>query len=158
MLLTTTYSTRLQLQHKSLIDIIDGLGEQQIRIRTDPAKWSIFENIAHLQTYQHVFNKRVKRILEEDNPVFERYVPDTDPCFIDNCGKSFREVMADYITVRKKMSNGELGLKEENMGRTGMHPAFGKLSLLQWLSFFLLHESHHLYTIFRQAAELRNNP
>ncbi len=155
MYLATTYTTRLQLQHKSLIDIIDGLTEQQVRNRVDPAKWSIFENIVHLQTYQHVFNKRVKKILEEEEPVFERYVPDTDPCFIDNCNKSFREIMSDYITVRKSMAGGELGLKEENMSRCGVHPTFGKLTLLQWTNFFLLHEAHHLFTIFKLAAELK---
>ena len=49
-------STRLQYQHKSLIEIIDGLTDEMIRSsKWIPGKWSIFENIVHLQTYQHVF-------------------------------------------------------------------------------------------------------
>ncbi len=43
-------STRLQYQHKTLVDLIDGLTEEQVRRQIIPGKWSIFENIVHLQT------------------------------------------------------------------------------------------------------------
>ena len=49
-------STRLQYQHKTLVDLIDGLTEEQVRRQIIPGKWSIFENIVHLQTYQHILN------------------------------------------------------------------------------------------------------
>ena len=49
----SSVSTRLQYQHKSLLDILDGLSDEQIRKQLNPGKWSIFENIVHLQTYQH---------------------------------------------------------------------------------------------------------
>jgi hypothetical protein len=29
------------------------------------------------------------------------------------------------------------------------------MNIMQWLNFFLLHEAHHLFTIFKLAAELR---
>ena len=148
-------STRLQYQHKSLINIIDGLTDELIRIQIIPGKWSVFENIVHLQTYQHVFCDRVKKMVDNDNPVFSRYVADTDPLFLENCSKTTREIMGDMITTRKEMSNGNLSIKEEHLGRTGTHPAFGSMTIAQWLNFFLLHEAHHLFTIFKLSAELR---
>jgi uncharacterized damage-inducible protein DinB len=151
----SSISTRLQYQHKSLLDLIEDLTDEQIRRQVLVGKWSIFENIVHLQTYQHLFIDRVKQMLEKDNPSFSRYIAEADPLFHDNCGKSSREIMQDLLTTRKEITAGILSFKEENYRKTAEHPAFGKMNLLIWLNFFLLHEAHHLFTIFKLAAELR---
>src|SRR5262245_47012483 len=135
----SSVSTRLQYQHKSLLDLIDGLSDEQIRRHIIPGKWSIFENIVHLQTYQHSAINRIRRILSEENPSFERYTAEADPLFLDNCAKSTREIMADMLSVRKEMSAGILSFTENDVKKTGMHPVYGKMDLLQWLNFFLLH-------------------
>lgn len=153
--MSSSISTRLQYQHKSLVDIIDGLTDEQVRRPVVAGKWSIFENIVHLQTYQHIFVSRVKQILEKDNPVFPRYSAEADPEFLENCGKSTREIMQDLITVRKQMSAEIVAFSETDLIKTGIHPAFGEMSLLQWLNFFLLHEAHHLFTIFKLAGVLK---
>lgn len=148
-------STRLQYQHKSLVDLIDDLSEEQVRRPVIAGKWSIFENIVHLQTYQHTFVQRVKQMLEETSPVFPRYSAEGDPLFLDNCSKSIREVMHDMLTIRKEIAAGMLSFQERDLARNGIHPLFGSMTLTQWLNFFLLHEAHHLFTIFKLAAELR---
>lgn len=148
-------STRLQYQHKSLIGMIDGLTDELIRKQVIPGKWSIFENIVHLQTYQHVFNERINKMIEKDNPMISRYVADTDPMFLDNCKRTTREIMGDMITTRKEMSNGRFAIKDEHLGRTGVHTEYGTLTIEQWLNFFLLHEAHHLFTIFKLTPELK---
>lgn len=156
MQLPSSLSTRLQYQHKSLVDLIDGLSEEQIRQQVNPGKWSVFENIVHLQTYQHEFISRVKKILEGDNPSFEKYTAESDPLFLDNCHKSFREIMQDYITMRKEIAGGIISFPETDYVKTGLHPVYGEMSLLQWINFFLLHEAHHFFTIFKMAASIRN--
>jgi hypothetical protein len=151
----SSISTRLQYQHKSLLDLIEGLSDEQIRMQVNTGKWSIFENIVHLQTYQHSAIKRIRRILDESNPSFERYTAEADPLFHDNCTKSTREIMQDLITTRKEMSAGILSFTEADLKKTGEHPVFGKMNLLEWLNFFLLHEAHHLFTIFKMGAILK---
>jgi uncharacterized damage-inducible protein DinB len=153
--ISSSISTRFQYQHKSLLDLIEGLTDEQIRRQVIPGKWSIFENIVHLATYQHVFISRIKQMLDEECPLFSRYTADTDPQFHDNCGKSSREIMHDMITTRKEMAAGILSFKDHDLSRTGTHPVFGKMDMIHWLNFFLLHEAHHLFTIFRLAAELK---
>ena len=155
MQISSSVSTRLQYQHKSLLDIIEGLSDEQIRMQVNTGKWSIFENIVHLQTYQHVAIKRIRQVLDEDNPVFDRYTAEADPLFHDNCAKSTREVMQDLITTRKEMSAGILSFTENDLKKTGTHPVFGKMNVPEWLNFFLLHEAHHLFTIFKMAAVLK---
>jgi uncharacterized damage-inducible protein DinB len=156
MRLSSSISTRLQYQHKSLLDLIDGLTDEQIRRQIVPGKWCIFENIVHLTTYQHVFILRVKKMMDEENPSFSRYTADTDPIFVENCSKSTREIMQDIVTTRKEMAAGILLFKDTDFDKAGQHPVFGQMNLIQWLNFFLLHEAHHLFTIFKLAAALRN--
>lgn len=155
MQLNSNISTRLHYQHKSLMDLVDGLSDEQIRRQVVPGKWSIFENVVHLQTYQHTFIDRVKQILEGHNPTFGRYTAEADPLFHDNCTKTSREIFQDYIVTRKEMAVGILALPVTDHTKTAVHPVFGQMTLLQWLNFYLLHEAHHLFTIFKLGAELR---
>lgn len=145
----------MQYQHKSLVDLIDGLTEEQIRRNINPGKWSIFENIVHLQTYQHVFKERMKKILSEDHPSFPIYVADADPIFLDNCHRSIREIMQDFISNRKEMAAATQPSLNNSAARRGIHANYGSMNLVEWYNFFLLHEAHHLYTILRLAAALR---
>lgn len=153
----TSITTRLQYQHKSLVELIDGLSDEQIRRPVEAGKWSIFENIVHLATYQHTFICRLKKILCETNPSFERYAAESDTLFHDNLTKSTREIMHDLLSIRKDLAAEVDKFQEKDICRYGYHPLYGKMTLVQWLNFFLLHEAHHLFTIFKQAAALRNH-
>jgi hypothetical protein len=59
------------------------------------------------------------------------------------------------LVTRKEMAAHLIVLKESELPRTATHPFYGEMTVLQWLNFFLLHEAHHLLTIFKLAAELR---
>ena len=153
--LPSSITTRLQYQHKSLLDLIEGLTDEQIRRPLEQGKWSIFETIVHLTTYQHIFNARLRQILDGNDPKFERYTAEADPMFHDNCGKSSREIIQDLLTTRKEMSSEIVHFDPADFSKTGAHPAYGKMNIIQWLNFFLLHEAHHLFAIFKLAASLR---
>ena len=151
----SSISTRLQYQHKSLVDIIEGLTDEEVRRNVIPGKWSIYENIVHLQTYQHTFAVRVNQMLNDDNPQFSRYTAEGDPMFLDNLSKSSREIMQDLLVVRKDLAAKVLTFQESDLFRKGTHPVYGPMNMIQWLHFFLLHEAHHLFTIFKLSAELK---
>ncbi len=155
MQMPSSISTRLHYQHKVLMDVIEGLTDEQIRRAVIPGKWSIFENIVHLQTYQHHFIQRVNRILEGNNPVFTRYTAEADPAFHEQCGRTSREILQDLISTRKEITAGMLNFPGSDLEKTGMHPVYGKMNMLEWINFFLLHESHHLFSVFKMAAELK---
>lgn len=148
-------STRMHYQHKALVDLIDGVTDEQIRRQPEPGKWSVFEHIVHLQTYQHRFIERVRRILAEQNPAFERYVADSDPLFQENCSRSSREILQDMISTRKEMAKEILKFPPSDLHKKATHPFYGEMNLVEWVNFFLLHESHHLYSIFRLIAGLK---
>jgi hypothetical protein len=153
--LPSSITTRLQYQHKSLVDLIEGLTDEQVHLHVIHGKWSAFENIVHLQTYQHVFIYRVNEMLTGSHPSFDRYIADEDPYFPINCGKSTREIMQDLLSLRKDIAAQINTLDDESLRNSGSHPVFGSMDIVQWLNFFLLHEAHHLFTIFKLAAQLK---
>ena len=154
--LPSSITTRLQYQHKSLLDIIDGLNDEQIRMAIIPGKWSVFEHIVHLETYQHTFVNRVKQMLEQDGVEFPPYSAESDPLFHEHLDKSSREIIQNLLTTRKEMSVSMSAFTEADIQRKGAHAVYGLHNIHGWLNFFLLHEAHHLFAIFKMAGLLRS--
>jgi hypothetical protein len=146
--LSQSLHTRLLHQQETLPELIAGFSEERLRQRTNPDKWSIFENIAHLAVYQHVFTNRLQHIVEEQEPAFERYVGDHDPLFLAYRERSLKEVLSDIARQRSHIIGLFDSYDEKLLQRSGLHPKYGRMSLLQWTEFFLLHEAHHLFAIF----------
>ena len=155
MSLPISITARLESQHESLFDLIEGLTDEKLRRQVIPGKWSVFENVVHLATYQHEFRHRVHKMMAEENPKFSRYVAESDPLFYDNCTKTTKEILHDLVITRKEIVAEIVALNSVDIGRTGEHPVFGKMNMIQWLHFFLLHEAHHLFTIFKLASGMR---
>ena len=155
MQLPSSVSAGLLNQHESLKYLIAGLSDEQIRRQVIHGKWSIFENIVHLQTYQHTIMSRIGLILKNENPVFTPYTAEADPLFYDNCRLLTVEVMQDLFDTRHALSSAMALLTESDLQKESRHTTYGTMNLLLWLHFFLLHEAHHLYTIFKLDMELR---
>jgi hypothetical protein len=153
---SSSIASRLQYQHHSIRELTSGLSEESLRLVVRPGKWSIFDNIAHLAAYQPVFIARLEKMEKEASPAFGRYVAEEDPLFPDYQEKTATELFANIETnraiIRDFLHRGAETLWE----RTGLHPKFGRLTVSEWTEFFLLHEAHHLFTIFQLVQELRS--
>jgi hypothetical protein len=153
--LSESILTRLQYQHKTIDELIDGLSEGQLTTRVNPDKWSAFENIVHLSAYQPTFIQRINLILNENEPLFERYVADNDPVFHEYQKKSLTELLEIISSDRVTILDLVKKLNEEQVKRTGRHKAYGLITLTRWFDVFLLHEAHHLWTIFQLTYAMR---
>lgn len=148
MSLSASVCSRLQHQHETIYELIRGFSEEQLRQRLQPEKWSAFEQLAHLVSYQTVFMQRLQKIHQENQPSFNRYVADNDPAFIACCKRSLQDLLNDLLAQRSGITNYLMTLTEPAAGRTGHHPKYGSLTIVEWTEFFLLHEAHHLFSIF----------
>ena len=156
--MTTTFlppgtTGRLQQQHQCIQTLLDTTGDQDTRLRPAPSTWSIRENIAHLCAYQQIFAARVHRILTEDNPSFAAYVGDDDPRFLEAREQPVAELLADLSYDRLYLSDWLTSLSEAQLARKAAHPKYGARSLSLWTEFFLLHEAHHLFTIWKLTED-----
>ncbi|MCW3123916.1 MAG: DinB superfamily protein [Flavipsychrobacter sp.] len=144
---------RLKTQHLAIENILLTTTANRVVIKPEPDKWSIHDNIAHLAKYQPVFSDRISRILLEDEPFFDRYVAELDPEF-----ENYRALDTDILLKqlnedRKKIYDLITTLDDARLNRTGIHKKYGSLTIVQWTEFFLLHEAHHIFTIFRLAYD-----
>lgn len=153
--LSTVTTLRLQHQHEVLYDLVRGLPEPELRTRVIPDKWSAYEQMSHLTAYQPAFYNRLKRIEQEDQPLFEPYMADNDPLFRDTVQRSLKEMSEDFTTQRFILINHLLALPDVVLRRTGIHQRYGALSIPEWTEMFLLHEGHHLFSIFQLTSQLR---
>jgi uncharacterized damage-inducible protein DinB len=142
---------RLKSQHKAISSIIANVDEQRMEFRQEPGKWSIHDNIAHLATYQPMFIERMHKILTTDNPQFNRYRADDEVEFLAWQSKPMPLLIEKIDGNRKILVQLITGLTDEQLQRKGLHPVYGNLTVSEWVEFFLLHEAHHLFTIFKLA-------
>jgi len=141
--------TKLKSQHREIYDLLATISPDLVEKRPQPNKWSIFENLAHLGRYQEVFLQRLLLILSQENPELGRYKAEDDPGF-----HAWHNLEQAQVIQKLEQNRLDLVVFFENLAakdweRTGNHPVLGALSVRDWLHFFLLHESHHLYTIFK---------
>jgi len=140
---------RLRTQHESIATLINGLTDEQLTRNPIPGKWSIKDNIAHLTKYQLVFIERMHTLLTVHEPVFEAYRAENDREFDKWLGKSASQLIEELNKDRIRLTGLVVSLDENELRRVGIHLKFGKLNVLDWTEFFILHEAHHLFTIFR---------
>jgi hypothetical protein len=142
---------RLEAQHLSLAMVILHLDNFQLINKPGPDKWGIRDNMAHLARYQKIFNERIDKILTSGTPVFDPYRAENDVQFEKWLQKKpealLIEINSDRIGLIERMKS----LTETDLQKSGIHSTFGRLNIIDWTEFFLLHEAHHLFTIFKLA-------
>lgn len=136
MSLPASVSSRLQHQHEAIQDLLNGFSEEQLKQRIQKDKWSAFEQLAHLTSYQPVFLQRVQLIEQEDNPLFDRYAADDDPAFTECCKKSLDELLNSLATQRIIIYNHLMTLSGTSLMKAGRHPKYGLLTIPEWTEFF----------------------
>ena len=143
---------RFANQFKIIKYYIDGLPPEAIYMRFTPDKYSIHETIAYLCRYQYIFLNRLKAISKEVNPFFEMYRPDDDSEFCFTVAKTSGSLLHEIYRVRSEMVSMIQKLTENQCARYGTHAILGQMNLVQWIEFFLLHESNQLFKIFKAAG------
>ena len=146
--LSTAIRVRLEHQHEAISGLLATVPENKLRLRVNPDKWSAFENLVHLISYQPAFIQRLESMLRDEQPLFQRYRAEDDPAFPVYLQKSFSELETELYRNRSTLIHMLEGLDAAALARYGIHIRFGKMDISEWVEFFLLHEAHHLFTVF----------
>jgi uncharacterized damage-inducible protein DinB len=150
-MLYPSLTDRLKNQHTTLNELVSNLGNNQLAYRPGPGKWSIQDNITHLSTYQPIFIDRINAILANNHPSFAPYRADDDEAFLSWRQRSISDLLKRLREDRERLYQLITNLSESELSRTGTHLRYGTMTITQWTEFFLLHEAHHLFTIFKLA-------
>jgi uncharacterized damage-inducible protein DinB len=140
---------RLKTQHLAVAEIVKHIDEHRLNHQPEPGKWSIKDNIAHLVSYQPVFIGRVHQMLKGGSPVLNTYRADDEADFIEA-----REWPLEYLLNKLNGNRRQIlelitNLPDDQLSLKATHPKYGTMTIPEWTEFFLLHEAHHLFTMFR---------
>jgi hypothetical protein len=135
-----------------LEEICMGFSDTAFHTVFTPGKWTPHQNLAHLARYQWLFHDRVQKIRTHTEPVFSRYIAEYDFHFQKWEVLDRSNLLLDYKAGRKITNQLLHSCSRQEWERKGIHPIYGALTLKDWFKFFILHESHHMYTIFRMRS------
>ena len=155
---SASIQVRLQHQHETLPELVQECTEEQLKQPVIAGKWSAFEQVVHLVTYQPVFLQRIQKTETGVNPAFERYVADNDPAFSESCNKTLTGLLQQLEMQRNTIIRHLFSIPENKLRYTARHPIYGEMAITGWTEFFLLHEAHHLFNIFMLVHRLRAKP
>jgi hypothetical protein len=141
---------RLETQLSALPTLLGGVPEKNLQTRIG-GRWSAAENVAHLGRYTDLTLERIERILAEDSPAFAPYRAEQDPEWPAWLARPLEDNLARLRWSRAALVARARSLTDADLARLGRHAQFGPLTLAAWLEFYLAHEGHHLYVIFKRA-------
>ena len=143
---------KFQFQHESLIHQVENLDEDFLMKEFDN-KWSILTNLAHLGRYQEIYEMRIHAILTGHIPQFSRYTAESDSQWPIWQALNSSQIISKF-RIKRRLLWEEISLFTTAQKQLeGIHPKFGYMNIINWTEFFLLHESHHHYRIFRIIHE-----
>src|SRR4051812_16342608 len=109
-----------------LDDLVAGMSDEDLRWRPIPNKWSIGEILVHLRDVERdVFQVRLRRTLEEDNPTFVLFDPDETAWDRNYHGQSATEALAEFRQLRGQTIEMLSEASLEAWQRVGVHPERG---------------------------------
>jgi hypothetical protein len=130
-----------------LPSIIREVPEQNRKRRATPERWSAHEHACHLAEVHQLFFRRLKLMLDNDNPTIEPYFPDRhdDP---DKLLKAdLDESLKRFSEDRKRLVKELKRLSPADWQRTGNHEEYSHYSVFIMFRHLALHDNLHLYRI-----------
>jgi DinB superfamily len=132
-----------------------GLDEEWIRSNEGPPEtWSPYDVVGHyIHGEKTDWIPRMNIILGEGSKQFEVF--DRLAQFRDSKGKTLNQLLDEFKVLRKanleKLQAAEL--TDDNLDKTGIHPAFGNVTLRQLLAAWVVHDLTHIHQLSRVLAK-----
>ncbi len=145
----------LESTPKVIESFLEGLSDEWISQNEGGESWSPFDILGHLVHGEKTdWINRTETILkygkEKTFKPFDRFAQ-----FDDSKGKSLSELLDEFKTLRKRNIKRltEMNIQESDLNKEGIHPHFGKVTLKELLSTWVVHDLGHIRQIARVMAK-----
>jgi hypothetical protein len=139
----------------SLSALLVGLPETWVTATEGGGTWSPYDVIGHLVHGERTdWITRARHIQAGETRPFESF--DRTAQFTESQGKSLGELLATFAELRRENVATLLGmnLTDEDLGRRGLHPELGEVTLGQLLATWVVHDLDHVAQIARTMAKV----
>ncbi len=136
---------------------LNGLPEEFIRTTEGEGTWSPYDVVGHLIHGERAdWIPRARHILAGETRPFDPF--DRDAQFAESAGASLAKLLEEFAMLRRESLTAldEFHLTEDDLKRTGQHPAFGTVTLAQLLATWMVHDLDHLAQIARTIAKTQS--
>ena len=147
--------TILERTPAALGAMLAGLPETWIRATEGDGTWSPYDVIGHLIHGERTdWIPRARHILAGETRAFEPF--DRMAQFAESQGKSLGELLTTFADLRRENVSALMGmnLTEADLGRRGLHPELGDVTLGQLLATWVVHDLDHVAQIARTMAKV----
>jgi hypothetical protein len=142
-------AARLDAQFSAWTTALGDLSAPAMERAPQAGKWSAREHLAHITRMHGVCAARVRVILARDSPLLPPYRAEKDPTWRQWRAMAGPELVGTAAGRRATLIETVRALSDPELARIGVHANLGPIPLSGWLEFFLVHEAHHLYAIFK---------
>ncbi len=134
--------------------LLRGISDDWISNNEGPETWSPYDIIGHLIHGEKTdWIPRMEIILSGSGEKrFEKF--DRFAQFEASKGKTSDALLDEFIALREKnlLLLSSKYLQEDDLAKTGIHPAFGEVTLAQLLATWAVHDLNHIAQISRVMA------
>jgi hypothetical protein len=142
-----------------LQNLLEGLSNEWTLNNEGGDTWSPYDVIGHLIYGDETdWLTRAEIILSEN--VEKEFQPfDRFAQFENSKGKTLQQLLTEFREVRNAniIRLRDLNITEQDLERSGVHPTFGKVTLSQLLSTWVVHDLDHISQIARVMAKQYKN-
>jgi uncharacterized damage-inducible protein DinB len=133
---------------------VAGLGLGQVVARPIPGRWSVLEVVCHLADTDANIAHRLKRVLSEDRPTFDRVQPDLMRAALAYHSRDIEEELAYFDLGRRQIASILKASPPEAWERVGIVGDRGDKTVRQMVNGAIEHLAHHLKFIVEKRHAL----
>jgi uncharacterized damage-inducible protein DinB len=138
----------------SLKALLEGLPDTWVNATEGGETWSPYDVVGHLIHGERTdWIPRARHILAGEARPFDKF--DRTAQFTESRGETLGELLATFAQLRRENVEALSGmnLTREDLGRKGLHPELGEVTLGQLLATWVVHDLDHVGQIARTMAK-----
>ncbi len=140
----------------NLRSAVADLSREQLIARPIPGRWSTLEVVCHLADTDANIAHRLKRVLSEDRPTFDRVQPDLMRAALAYQDRDIEEELACFDLGRRQIARILRASPVEVWERVGVIGDRGDRTVRQMVIGAIDHLAHHLKFIEEKRHALQN--
>ena len=124
--------------------VLAGHDDEALKRPASDGGWGVVEILPHLRDWEAIYAERMRAMVEQDRPHLPAYDDELWAIERDYRGQHPRMAFEEFRDARRRLVAYLEALPEEAWTRTGVHAAFGEISV-QWLADHICdHDAEHL--------------
>lgn len=138
---------RLEEVTGHITEEIQGLDNAEVNFNSDVDEWSVKQIMAHLRDAEEIFNQRLHKILEEDEPFLRAFNPDELAAERSYQDDDWSQVVNAFQEARQNNLNLFRQLNPIHWNKAGIHQERGRFSIQEIGEYLVNHSEQHLEQI-----------